>query len=221
MGKKLRKSTIFFLLLISLVGITACNSDLELNRKLGVAVKNDNFEEAKQLLDMGADPNYIYENNIYFNSLLHKAVSNDNEKMVELLLDEGADVHYYNSYGNTALSYKAPVLGVLKLLVKAGADVNSCSEYSSSLPIITNYAIYGNFKELKFAVESGADVNNRCKSIYNRTALMWAAVKNRKEMVKYLLSKGADKKLLNSKNKTAGEMASFEMHSEVANMLAD
>lgn len=66
----------------------------------------------------------------------------------------------------------------------------------------------GEVELVKILLEKGAHINYSArKDLY--TPLMLAALGNKIDVVKYLLEKGADKKALNTVNRTAADMAAF------------
>ncbi len=61
---------------------------------------------------------------------------------------------------------------------------NECNDYD-----IVRATQYGAFERCKHLIESGFDVNER--DAENVTLLHWAAINNRRDIVKYYISKGA------------------------------
>ncbi|KAJ8688157.1 hypothetical protein QAD02_023952 [Eretmocerus hayati] len=115
--------------------------DAEGNTLLLHATKHANLDAVKELLDIGADPNFIskkrYGKNIpaqtrCCRSALHDAIDAENVDILKLLLERGANPNQTNSYGTSVLYHvtKSNVnrLPMLKLLLSYGADM-----YSSSL----------------------------------------------------------------------------------------
>ena len=83
----------------------------------------------------------------------------------------------------------------LKLLFKAGLDLNILNELGESMlgmACLMKYAqdkFYDNIRIIKFLVENGADIDHRDKAGY--TPLDFAAMNNNKEVIQLLLDNGA------------------------------
>jgi ankyrin repeat protein len=96
---------------------------------------------------------------------------------------------YLTKYGKDAIIYAAKDgnFGVVKLLIKKGADVNAKDKYGGTALM---YAAQNGDKEVvKLLLEKGAKVN--AKNENGWTALMFAAYYGHKEIVKLLKSYGA------------------------------
>lgn len=78
-----------FALVILIISISGCKPD---PASLMTAVKADNTEEAKKLIEKGADPNSRTSPSGW--SVLHYAARNGNVEIVSLLLKAGADPNY-------------------------------------------------------------------------------------------------------------------------------
>lgn len=86
-----------------------CKSVADINGKpksgyspLMTAVKNNNMEITKMLLEKGANVNDITVNSR--ESAIFFAVHNDNIEIVKLLISKGADVNMVNGYAQTPLT---------------------------------------------------------------------------------------------------------------------
>ena len=83
----------------------------------------------------------------------------------------------------------------LKLLFKAGLDLNILNELGESMlgmACLMKYAedkFYDNIRIVRFLIENGADIDHRDKAGF--TALDFAAMNNNKEIIKLLLANGA------------------------------
>jgi hypothetical protein len=75
----------------------------EKNNALLFAVKKNKFDEVKQLLEEGADPNAMSSNKI--SALMYSALMARDDKIVKLLIDHGANVNAQDDNGKTALMY--------------------------------------------------------------------------------------------------------------------
>ncbi|EFC47177.1 hypothetical protein NAEGRDRAFT_64631 [Naegleria gruberi] len=87
------------------------------------------------------------------------------------------------------------------LISEQGVDVNTFDERT---PLI-NAAQWGNLAIVQMLIEEyQANINHQSKI---GTALHWASYNGHFEVVKYLLSKGADKNIKNNAGQTPEEMA--------------
>jgi ankyrin repeat protein len=124
---------------------------------------------------------------------IHWAVYRVDYELVDALIARKAKVDVANEFGSTPLA-EAAKLGdarIVKALLGAGArpDLpNQDGETALMLAIKT-----GELPVVEMLIQAGANVNAR-ETFHKQTALMWAATapKNAGEMVKLLLSKGAD-----------------------------
>lgn len=100
------------------------------NEKLILACRNHNYNQIKQLLEHGADPNSKDRND---NAII---LSCRNIKTLRLLLDHGADYNAFDDHGHVTIfgfsiwyyKYKC-----CKLLIERGYDVNKKSYYGTYL----------------------------------------------------------------------------------------
>uniref|UniRef100_A0A2P2JM06 Potassium channel n=3 Tax=Rhizophora mucronata TaxID=61149 RepID=A0A2P2JM06_RHIMU len=138
-----------------------------------------------QLLKRGLDPNESDNNG---RSALHIAASSGNENCVLLLLDYGADPNCTDSDGNVPL-WEAMLGGheaVTKLLREHGASIQS-GDVGHFACIA---AEQNNLKLLKEIIHYGGNVT--CPTSNGNTALHAAVCEDNTEIVKFLLSQGAD-----------------------------
>jgi uncharacterized protein len=124
---------------------------------------------------------------------IHWAVYHVDYEILDALIAKKAKVDVTNQFGSTPLA-EAAKLGdarMVKALLDAGArpdTANQDGETALMLAIKT-----GELPVVEMLVKAGANVNAR-ETFHHQTALMWAAAapKNAGEIVKLLLSKGAD-----------------------------
>ena len=119
------------------------------------------------------------------------AAHNDDLALAQALIKAGANVKLKNQFGTTALT-EAAIIGsapIIEALLKAGADPNTKNpEGETALMAV---ARSGKVDAAKALLDAGADVNVK-ESWGEQSALMWAAAQSQPEMVKLLVSRGAD-----------------------------
>ena len=128
---------------------------------------------------------------------LHWAAHWDDHDLVARLIAAGANVNSKNDLGVTplALACENASLPVATLLVEHGGDVNLPANGEAPLMIA---ARSGNEKLVSFLLARRAEVN-ATDPRHGQTALMWAVAHRHADVVKQLLSHGAD---LGTRSKT-------------------
>jgi uncharacterized protein len=124
---------------------------------------------------------------------IHWAIYHVDYELLGALLAKKAKVNVTNEFGSTPIA-EAANLGdarMVKMLLDAGAEpegANADGQTALMLGINT-----GQLPVVEMLIKAGASVN-RIEEFRNQTPLMWAATapRNAGEMVKLLLSKGAD-----------------------------
>ena len=91
--------------------------------EISTAVKNEDIEMVKLLLEKGVDINQIDEKGV---SLLHIAINNLDLDLVSLLIYSGADLYqlYKNKFSALQLSIRVDSFEISKLLLENGANPN-------------------------------------------------------------------------------------------------
>jgi ankyrin repeat protein len=110
---------------------------------------------------------------------------------VSTLLKAGADVSIGNEFGATPLSEAARTgnTRILAMLLKAGANPRAVNQEGETA--LHTVARTGNIESAKLLLKAGANVNAR-ENWGQQTPLHWAASQNQPDMIRFLLSKGAD-----------------------------
>ncbi|MGV8124576.1 MAG: TolC family protein [Candidatus Xenobiia bacterium LiM19] len=125
---------------------------------LHYAIDRGNVKCVEFLLQNGADPNAV---NYVDGTPMVRAICfgppENRLKIAELLVRYGADLNRVSHY-HPPLNWAAMKnnLGIVKLLVQAGAKVNIQDEYMKLTPLHFS-AFWGNVEMAKFLLENGAD----------------------------------------------------------------
>lgn len=126
-------------------------------------------------------------------SILSFAIKMKNMELVKKILQNGANINFIRRTSRSGWSLvnytiKKNLLDFTRLLVSIGAPLNT-SFGSDYTPLI--YAIIkDNFDLVKLLVDSKADINARMYNSEWDTAINYAIVNNRYEMLEYLIQKG-------------------------------
>jgi ankyrin repeat protein len=187
---------VFQIIVITWSSLAIADSYVEFFRAINV----DNARTVSQLLAQGFDPNTLSENG---QLPLHLAMREDSTKVAEALLaSPQLKIDAVNRAGETPLMMAA-LQGRLewtRRLVERGAKV----QRPGWTPV--HYAAAGpNVEVLAYLLDKGGEINAVAPN--GNTPLMVAARYGAEDSVKLLLSRGADKSLLNDRNLSAADMA--------------
>jgi ankyrin repeat protein len=184
------------------------------NKGLICAAQSGQIEAIKLLISLGAKVNGDQGS-----SPLYEAMSHKKWEAAKLLLAAGADIAKLKpnpSYLFDALASNE--LGILKLLIEYGVDINAVGSYSDKT-LLSEAVKNNNLDAVKLLLEHGADVN--IKYYGGETALRMAIWGNNVTVVKLLLEHGAD---INEKDSDGGTMlhkAIYEENVGVVKLLID
>ncbi|MEN6391169.1 MAG: ankyrin repeat domain-containing protein [Syntrophomonas sp.] len=188
---------------------------LSLDQKLIEAVSNNNTEEAKKLLEAGANPNAEGESK---SSVLYTAAAKKNLELVKTLLSKGAKPNTANnSMKSTPLHIATSFecTDIIDVLIEAGANPN-VQDVNKDTPLLRSIQ-KGNYTIMQILLNAGADPNAR--DLWNSTPLIRAVQADKAEMVQLLLNKGADVKLRDKGGKTALDYAREKNNAEILSLL--
>lgn len=168
----------------------------DLNDELRRAVRDDNIESVKRLLDLGGDPNTTNHCNL---PPLFYAVQNENVDMVALLLANGADKTINNKASESKESrsalHNAVISGrddIAKMLLEHGASQESIWEEMtfSKEPLMVAASRRQDLPMMRLLLDFGASVEEKSADGY--TLLLDAAINNRFEALDFLINSGAN-----------------------------
>ena len=159
---------------------------------------------AKEFIDMATAVGTLNDRSSYSRqTFLHHIVQKGfNIEILEYCLKRGADTEI-SDYHNKRPLYKACTLKNLpavKLLLQYGADPNALNDVGYSALAMT--ACYGKEESLPIVdalLAAGADINQKPAN-GSSPALICAADNHNMLMVKYLISKGANKEIVDGHN---------------------
>lgn len=155
------------------------------------AIENQDLEALKECLSQDLAINAAdYKEG---NTVLIHAVAHNNREITQFLLNAGAHINQSNYFGNAPLhaGLKGHAdINLIGYLIEKGADVNQPSNTKYPLHIAIDQ---NNLPAVKLLIEKGALVN--ASGFYN--TIEHAIMKESKDIVEYLLTKGAE---VNKKN---------------------
>jgi len=171
---------------------TTRNTPSKLDSALLQAAEQDDATQAAVLLKRHASPNAALGDET---TPLHWAAYNDDLPLVKLLLASGAVPDprtRLRALTPLPMAAESGDAALIETLLKAGAAVDATND-SGTTPLMIA-AASGNTAAVNALLAHGADVNAREKT-YGQTALFFAGGRNRADVVRLLLSKGADPKV--------------------------
>ena len=214
----MKKLTIFFLLLLSSL---IYSQDFD---KLANAVVNKDLNALDSLLNSGIDIN-VTEKDKGATILLIACSFKDYENVVSILISRGADVNFKGKDGRTPLMWAAGnSLETTKILLESGADVNAKGDDGMTAFIQSTFGILSkkvDTEVMDLLLENGANVNFALSSrdAAGWTSMLFAVVNGDYDLVKYLLSQGANVNHTSNEGSTALSLARQEKYKEIISLL--
>lgn len=173
------------------VDVTTQQSPEEASKSLMNAVSSNNIGVVEVMLKNGISPDV--SDNATAQTPLFTAITNNNPDMVQILLDNGASIMQVNNKGNMPIHEAA----------FAGAFGNDAS--------------YRGNEMIQMLLERGANVNQ--KNVLGQTPLMLSCMSDRPETARFLLSKGADKNMVDAQGNSAMDIAEGTISKSCVNIL--
>jgi len=167
------------------------------------------------LLERGADPNQTNED---LEASLHFAARKGHLKMAELLFDNGADIDAADKDGETALFFASESghSDIVKYLLSKSAKLTKNKRGITCLHIAS--ACKEGLECVKLLLEY---VPLNCMDIDKDSPLNYAVAEGNKNVVKFLLEKGAEFHGKNNLGRTCLHIATEQGHLEIVKMLVE
>ena len=174
--------------LFALLSVGCQSVVLSAELDLVMAAKAGDYARLESLIKSGSDVNYPEADGA---TALAWAVYNDKADAVDLLIKAGADVNAANDYGIAPLHLACTNQNarIVANLLENGAEPDK-PKLTGETPLMT-CAGMGVTTAVQQLIEYGADPNAK-EAEDEQTALMWAAAEKHSDVVKLLISNGAD-----------------------------
>lgn len=201
--------------------------DVSNNPPISEAIRNDNFEALKLLVEAGADVNVKGAKGM---TPLHYAVVGvDSYDMAYYLVAQGADINAKDASGATPLEemilmgsayrenvYREDRLAMALYLIENGTELFHSRSYGN---LMYQAANSNDDRLLSYLWENyEMDVDQRSRGA-RQTALMFAVMRDAKRSCQFLLDHGADRSIVDKDGKTAYDIALELGHNEIAEMV--
>lgn len=155
----------------------------------------------RNLLDKGADINY--KNSVGYTAIMYAAEYNTNEEIfIELYCSPNVKLNIKNGNGESIsiLASKNSNPAILQYLINQNGYENNC-DFNKKTPLMHACEL-GFIDNVKILVKQTENINQQDN--FGKTALMYAMENNKsKEIYKFLLKNGADKKVQDKKGFTS------------------
>jgi ankyrin repeat protein len=219
------KNLLFTIILFVFVVVISCANDVD---ELYKAVEKADVSKVKELIDKGIKLDIEGKDK----QPLHITVEKGNKELVEVLLKGGANINSKTKEGDTPLhiAYYKENWDLFRYLVENGSDVNIkvSGEIESELSkkkykynAFLHFALIPDHIDLlKLIIENGLRLNQKGDSGGNilHNAISYS---NIKELLKYLVSKGADLSIRNNEGRTPFDEALWERKMDNAETLLE
>ncbi|MGM0608450.1 MAG: ankyrin repeat domain-containing protein [Candidatus Muiribacteriota bacterium] len=162
-------------------------------RILTLAIQKRNFENAKVIMDYGADINYDFLQHTAFTYALNL----EQYKIAEYMIEKGLEVNSVNKMGDTPL-IKSIRKGTYRLtyqLILNDADIEKRERFNDYTPLMQAASV-DNFRAANLLIERGADIDFINEN--GETAFEIAVKSDSDKIVLRLIEKGANHKISSS-----------------------
>jgi ankyrin repeat protein len=191
---------------------------------VGYKVCESTREIAMSLLKYKADPDAVVGKSSGVNALLITAQEND-LAMAKILLSHGAKINYKDIAGKTALTHllasvkHQDIEEFVGTLLAYHIDTNASDNEGNSPLILAT--LRGNLNVLKMLCE-GANVDvDYVSPVTGNTAIHFAVIHNRFDIVRYLVSRRAKVTVSNKQGHTAIDLAMHMNRTDIYSYLAE
>ncbi len=180
------------------------------------SIDENNINNVEKLIKAGADVNKAGK---YGTTPLIQACHYNNIDIVNLLLNAGADVNKENEYGRTPLqfAYENGNIQIITKLLQFGANVNK--KRYSGISLLTDAISKNNIDIVDILLKYGNNININEVSRNNVTALYLACYIGNIEIVKKLITYGADINKANNNGITPYQISVDRGNTDIANLL--
>ncbi len=200
--------------------------EVDINEALIHAAKNGNFDEARRLVEQGADVNHSDIPPFFW------AYFKGHTDLCKWLLSKGGNINH-DRFSEMTLLMSATVRGDVEFatfLIDVGADVN-LQLPAGGETALHKAAVRNQPETMKLLIKRGGDVNRQTKvggstemdffgKVWGETPLHIAAVAADKEAIKVLLDAGADRTIKTAKGDTPFDYAQrYERPEEIIRLL--
>ncbi|WP_265035361.1 MULTISPECIES: ankyrin repeat domain-containing protein [unclassified Wolbachia] len=170
----------------------------QLDRELLIAVKNNDLDKVKGLIENGASLEAKDENS---KTSLHYFAYEGNLNIFEFLANKGANIEAKDLYGWTPLCYAVYKNNsdILKFLLDKGADIEA-KDINDETPLHIAVKDNNNPEVIRLLLDNGARIEAKNKDGW--TPLHYAAYKDNLDACKLLLERNADVEAKNTYDET-------------------
>ncbi len=187
-----------------------------------VAAFSGRIGVVEYLLSLGAD---VMAKSNKGHDALEYALIDGNEKMLQVLLKYGVDINRNNHWLQTPLTrvlgFNKVKIEFITFLLDAKAEVN-LPDAKCMLPLvrcIKAKKLEERIKRVKLLIAYGADVNKRDNN--QLTPLMHSVIRGRSTLANLLIKHGANIHAVDSKNRTALDIAKEQDNKEIIEILTE
>jgi ankyrin repeat protein len=197
-------------------GVAVAAAEPDGTTALHWAVYRDDAAMTEQLIAAGADVNIANRNGA---TPLTLACTNASARAIERLLKAGADPKAAPSGASPLIACAgARAVDAVRLLIAAGADVNTTDSWKNQTPLMWA-AAEDHADIVTTLIEAGAKVDAR--STGNFTALMFAVRQDSRDAVRLLIAAGADVNFTAPNGQSALRIAVNNRHYTLASTLLE